>query len=51
VTLAAPVPRMSATPARVAHVGPPLGRDTEDVLAALGYREDEIARGRDDGVW
>jgi crotonobetainyl-CoA:carnitine CoA-transferase CaiB-like acyl-CoA transferase len=51
VTLAAPVPRMSATPARVAHVGQPLGRDTDDVLSALGYSADEIARGREQGIW
>ena len=51
VTLAAPAPRMSATPARVAHVGQPLGRDTDDVLSALGYSDDEIARGRQQGIW
>jgi crotonobetainyl-CoA:carnitine CoA-transferase CaiB-like acyl-CoA transferase len=51
VTLAAPVPRMSDTPARVAHVGPPLGRDTDEVLTALGYSAEEIAAGRDEGVW
>lgn len=51
VTLAAPVPRMSATPARVAHVGPPLGHDTDVVLEELGYSEDEITAGRAQGVW
>lgn len=51
VTLAAPVPRMSETPARVAHVGPPLGRDTDRVLRELGYGEQEIAAGREEGVW
>ena len=51
VTLAAPVPRMSETPARVAHVGPPLGRDTDEVLEELGYSAAEIAAGRDEGAW
>jgi crotonobetainyl-CoA:carnitine CoA-transferase CaiB-like acyl-CoA transferase len=51
VTLAAPVPRMSATPARVAHLGPPLGRDTDPVLEELGYSAEEIASGHEDGVW
>jgi len=51
VTLAAPVPRMSETPARVAHVGPPLGRDTDMVLEELGYSTEEIAQGREEGAW
>jgi crotonobetainyl-CoA:carnitine CoA-transferase CaiB-like acyl-CoA transferase len=51
VSLAAPVPRMSGTPARVGHVGPPLGRDTDDVLADIGYSTEEIASGRDEGAW
>jgi len=51
VTIAAPVPRMSATPGRVAHVGPPLGQDTDLVLGELGYSNDEIAAGRDEGAW
>lgn len=51
VTLAAPVPRMSATPARVSHLGPTLGRDTDDVLADLGYTPDEIAHGHEDSAW
>jgi crotonobetainyl-CoA:carnitine CoA-transferase CaiB-like acyl-CoA transferase len=51
VSLAAPVPRMSGTPPRVGHVGPPLGRDTDDVLADLGYSADEIESGRDEGAW
>ena len=51
VTIAAPVPRMSETPAHVSHVGPPLGRDTDVVLEGLGYSADEIAAGREEGVW
>ncbi|MFL5953310.1 MAG: CaiB/BaiF CoA transferase family protein [Gaiellaceae bacterium] len=51
VTIAAPVPRMSVTPGRVAHVGPPLGEDTDLVLEELGYDTDEIAAGRKDGAW
>jgi crotonobetainyl-CoA:carnitine CoA-transferase CaiB-like acyl-CoA transferase len=51
VSLAAPVPRMSATPPRVGHVGPHLGRDTDGVLADLGYSAEEIGQGRDEGAW
>ncbi|MDX6569070.1 MAG: hypothetical protein QOH15_1648 [Gaiellales bacterium] len=51
VSLAAPVPRLSGTPARVGHVGPPLGRDTDDVLVDLGYSPEEIVSGRDEGAW
>lgn len=51
VTIPAPVPRMSKTPARVAHVGPPLGRDTDRVLEELGYSRDEIVAGRTEGIW
>jgi len=42
---------MSETPARVAHVGPPLGRDTDMVLEELGYSTEEIAQGREEGAW
>lgn len=51
VTLAAPVPRMSRTPARLAHVGPALGRDTDQVLEELGYSADDIAAGHAEGAW
>jgi crotonobetainyl-CoA:carnitine CoA-transferase CaiB-like acyl-CoA transferase len=51
VSMAAPVPRMSGTPSRVGHVGPPLGRDTNDVLGDLGYSSAEIENGRDEGAW
>jgi crotonobetainyl-CoA:carnitine CoA-transferase CaiB-like acyl-CoA transferase len=37
------IPRLSATPGRVTHAGPPLGHDTEDVLAnLLGMSAPEI---------
>lgn len=51
VTLTAPVPRMSETPARVAHAGPPLGQDTDLVLEELGYSSEEISEGRAEGAW
>lgn len=51
VALAAPVPRLSETPARFVHVGPPLGQDTSQVLSELGYSEEEIAEGREEGAW
>jgi crotonobetainyl-CoA:carnitine CoA-transferase CaiB-like acyl-CoA transferase len=36
VAVPAPVPRLSLTPGRIEHTGPPLGRDTEAVLAEVG---------------
>ena len=51
VTVPAPVPRMSGTPGRVSHIGPPLGAHTEDVLRDLGFASDEIAAGRAEGSW
>jgi len=51
VAMTAPVPRMSATPGRIAHAGAPLGRDTDVVLAELGYAPEEIMRHREEGVW
>ena len=45
------VPRLSATPGRVTHAGPPLGRDTDEVLAGLlGLSPAEIAALRAEGV-
>jgi formyl-CoA transferase len=45
------VPRLSATPGRVTHAGPPLGRDTDEVLAGLlGMSPAEIARLRAEGI-
>jgi crotonobetainyl-CoA:carnitine CoA-transferase CaiB-like acyl-CoA transferase len=51
IHMVAPVPRMSETPARVAHVGPQLGQDTDDVLGELGYDRAEIDEGHGEGVW
>jgi crotonobetainyl-CoA:carnitine CoA-transferase CaiB-like acyl-CoA transferase len=51
VAMAAPVPRLSETPGRIAHTGAPLGRDTDAVLAGLGYDAEEIARHRAEGAW
>jgi crotonobetainyl-CoA:carnitine CoA-transferase CaiB-like acyl-CoA transferase len=45
------VPRLSATPGRVTHAGPPLGQHTEDVLGGLlGLSAAEIAALRAAGV-
>jgi succinyl-CoA:(S)-malate CoA-transferase subunit B len=47
----APVPRMSETPPGIAHLGPPLGADTEGVLGGwLGLGTEEIAELRARGV-
>jgi crotonobetainyl-CoA:carnitine CoA-transferase CaiB-like acyl-CoA transferase len=51
VAMTAPVPRMSATPGRIAHTGRPLGSDTDAVLATLGYSSDAIASHRREGAW
>jgi crotonobetainyl-CoA:carnitine CoA-transferase CaiB-like acyl-CoA transferase len=45
------VPRLSATPGRVTHAGPPLGRDTDEVLTGLlGMSPAEIAELRAAGA-
>ena len=45
------VPRLSATPGRVTHAGPPLGRHTDEVLAGLlALSPAEIAALRAEGV-
>lgn len=47
----APVPRMSETPPRIDHLGPPLGADTRDILAGwLGLQDAEIEGLRASGV-
>ncbi len=37
VAVPAPVPRLSLTPGRIEHTGPPLGRDTHAVLDEVGF--------------
>src|SRR5579864_749512 len=49
VSIPAPVPRMDRTPGRIAHLGPPLGKDTHAVLEELGFTPEEIARGTREG--
>jgi crotonobetainyl-CoA:carnitine CoA-transferase CaiB-like acyl-CoA transferase len=45
------VPRLSATPGRVTHAGPPLGHHTDEVLGGLlGLSPAEIAALRADRV-
>jgi formyl-CoA transferase len=51
VALTAPVPRMSETPGRVEHVGPPLGAHTDEILAELGFSAAEVEAGRTESAW
>jgi formyl-CoA transferase len=44
------VPKLSATPGATRWLGPRLGEHTDAVLRSLGYRDDEIAALRRDGV-
>lgn len=47
----APVPRLSATPGRVEHLGRPLGADNDDVLRTwLDLDDDAIGALRADGT-
>jgi alpha-methylacyl-CoA racemase len=50
VTQPAPAPRFSRTPSEVRHAGHNPGQDTDEVLAAMGFAEQEIARLRESGV-
>jgi crotonobetainyl-CoA:carnitine CoA-transferase CaiB-like acyl-CoA transferase len=45
------VPKLSLTPGRVEHAGPPMGHDTDAILSGLlGMKADEITRLRAAGV-
>lgn len=46
----APPLKMSVTPPEPTAAAPPLGRDTDSILAGIGYSEDEIAALREGGV-
>ncbi len=50
VTQPAPAPRFSRTPSRVAHGVHGLGEDTDSVLTAMGFGEEEIGVLRDAGA-
>lgn len=50
VTQPAPAPRFSRTPSSVRHPGPNPGRDTDTVLAAMGFAEREISELRHKGA-
>ena len=45
----APAPRFSRTPAEVRHGGHDTGQDTDEVLAAMGFAEQEIAGLKESG--
>ena len=45
----APAPRFSRTPAEVRHGGHDIGQDTDEVLAAMGFAEQEIAGLKESG--
>ncbi|WP_186257909.1 CaiB/BaiF CoA transferase family protein [Burkholderia gladioli] len=50
ITMPGIVPKLSDTPGTVNWQGPALGEHTADVLAGLGFGEDEIARLREQGA-
>jgi len=51
VTVPAPLPKLSATPGEVRHLGPPLGNANEEIFQGeLGLSADEVAGLRDRGV-
>ena len=50
VTLPGVVPKMSDTPGATRWIGPALGAHTREVLSALGYSDEELARLRERGV-
>jgi alpha-methylacyl-CoA racemase len=50
MTQPAPAPRFSRTPSEVRHGGHDPGQDTDDVLRAMGFGEQELATLRDGGA-
>lgn len=50
ITQPAPAPRFSRTPAAVAHGCHTLGEDTDQVLKAMGFAEQDIVKLRDSGA-
>ena len=50
VTQPAPAPRFSRTPSKVQHGGHDLGQDTDAVLTAMGFAEQEISKLKDSGA-
>lgn len=50
VTQPAPAPRFSRTPSGVAHGVHGAGEDTDKILGAMGFAEQEIGKLRDDGA-
>jgi formyl-CoA transferase len=50
VKLPAVTPKLSETPGSTRWIGPALGEHTHEVLAALGYSEEQIVTLREDGV-
>ena len=49
-TMVSPPHKMSATPPAPSSASPPLGRDTDAILAALGYDEAAIGALREGAV-
>jgi alpha-methylacyl-CoA racemase len=50
LTQPAPAPRFSRTPSEVAHGSHVAGQDTDDILQAMGFAEQEISSLRDGGA-
>ena len=51
LTMPGIVPKLSATPGRVTHLGPSLGEHNEEVLTEIaGLASDEVDKLRDKGV-
>ena len=50
LTQPAPAPRFSRTPSEVAHGAHGAGEDTDEVLGAMGFAEQEIAALREQGA-